>query len=1083
MSDKLYPASLEKLLAWLLNEWPSGSLFGFTKNLFFEPKSTDPFKLERYGVLLDTPIGVAAGPHTQLSQNIVLAWLMGARTIELKTIQTLDELDVSKPCIDMADEGYNCEWSQELKLTQSFHEYLNAWILIHILQDKLFPDIDPKPGVLFNLSAGYNLKGIRSPNVQEFLDRMTDSAEFLNEKLDHIETIYPRIRDLHIPGKLSDNLTLSTMHGCPPDEIEEMASYFIRERKMHTDVKLNPTLLGADTVRDILHNDLKYNDIAIPDVAFEHDLQYADAVPMIKRLIALADNTGVEFGLKLTNTLEVENRKHALPKEEEQLYLSGRALHPISINLAAKLQNDFQGNLGISFCAGVDYQNIADVLACNLKPVTVCSDLLKPGGYGRLKQYLDTISTTFEKADVHSIHEWIFKKSGTNDSIASAGLTALEQYAANVRKNKNYLADPSPFTTIKTQRELTVFDCVSAPCIESCATDQNIPDYLYHAGRGEFNKSLEVILDTNPLPGITGHVCDHLCQLTCTRNALDEPLMIREVKRYVTDSGHFKVEPGPSIGKSTAIIGAGPMGLSCAYFLARYGVDVHVYDSHNQAGGMVSLAIPVSRMPEDSTQADLDRLKELGIHFHFKTDVDPKMFEDLRSGSDALVVAAGAQKIKELGIPGDNLNGVLNPLDFLANTRAGFPPKMGKRIAIIGGGNTAMDAARTAKLIAGADSEVVIVYRRTRRWMPAGYEEVQEALDEGVKLMELVQPIAISENSEGLLRLTVQHMEMETHTTQDRPRPIPIEGKISDLNFDQIIPAIGQDVIADFLPDKSMTFDLETGTSSLKNVFGGGDFIRGASTVINAVGDGKMIAFRILDSFGIDTHAGPEQQQKVESLEAAQQKYAQREAYGPDTDGHRLMNQKAVQDEASRCLYCDEVCNICVTVCPNLSNLAIPTDPVIFPIQDVVKQNGSFVLEAKGQFEIGQTSQILNLAEFCNECGNCTTFCPTNGAPYKTKPHFYLDRQNWKTEREGYFLENGTIHKWTDAGEMSVKKSEEGYIYSGPEGTVQFRTDPVSIEQAVFQEEYDRVSMKEVLELVFFLNSLNSYPLFQGQDV
>ena len=171
MSDKLYTYPLEKLLNWILTDLEKDKIFGITKSLFFFPNVNDPFRLKRYGQLLETPIGVAAGPHTQLSQNIILSWLMGARYIELKTVQTLDELDVTKPCIDMSDEGYNCEWSQELKIHQSFDEFLNAWIIIHLLKDKFGWQMD-EAGFIFNLSVGYNLDGIKKPNVQWFFDKI-----------------------------------------------------------------------------------------------------------------------------------------------------------------------------------------------------------------------------------------------------------------------------------------------------------------------------------------------------------------------------------------------------------------------------------------------------------------------------------------------------------------------------------------------------------------------------------------------------------------------------------------------------------------------------------------------------------------------------------------------------------------------------------------------------------------------------------------------------------------------------------------------------------------------------------------------
>ena len=300
------------LLRWMLHDLDHGTLFGIDKSLFFMPKPHDPFRMERYGRILETPFGVAAGPHTQLAQNILSAWICGARYIELKTIQVLDELNVTKPCIDMADEGYNCEWSQELKLDQSYNEYLKAFVLLYVLRDRLGLSVEVEPGkgpgFLFNMSAGYNLEGIQSPSVQRFFDRMEHCAEDIARLKQELSPLYPRILDLPIPDRMSDNLTVSTMHGCPPDEVEKIGLYFIQERKYHTTIKLNPTLLGPDRLRDILNNRLGF-EVTVPDEAFGHDLKYPDGVALIRNLRAAASEAGVCFSLKLTNTLETANTR------------------------------------------------------------------------------------------------------------------------------------------------------------------------------------------------------------------------------------------------------------------------------------------------------------------------------------------------------------------------------------------------------------------------------------------------------------------------------------------------------------------------------------------------------------------------------------------------------------------------------------------------------------------------------------------------------------------------------------------------------------------------------------------------------
>jgi len=337
--------------------------------------------------------------------------------MELKTVQILDELEVTKPCIDMSDEGYNCEWSQELKLDQSFDEYLNAWIMLHVLKDKFGWNTE-ECGYIFNLSVGYNLEGILSPTVQRFLDLMNDCSAELQPKIEEIAAFYPRIRDLQVPTQISRNVTISTMHGCPPDEVEKIGRYFIEERKMDTTIKFNPTMLGAEKLREILNEKLGFATV-VPDLAFDHDLKYEAAVGIIRALTKTAADVGVAFNLKLTNTLETSNINQKLPKHEEMVYMSGRALHPISINVAAKLQQEFDGALDISFSAGADCFNIVDILKCGLKPVTICSDVLKPGGYGRISQYLPLIEQALKDAGADSLDDFVIKTSGQKNLAAA----------------------------------------------------------------------------------------------------------------------------------------------------------------------------------------------------------------------------------------------------------------------------------------------------------------------------------------------------------------------------------------------------------------------------------------------------------------------------------------------------------------------------------------------------------------------------------------------------------------------------------------------------------------------------------------
>ena len=1042
-SDKLYVCDIATLLKWILDDETKGRIFGIDKDLFYVPKATDPFRMRRYGKLLETPVGVAAGPHTQLSQNLIAAWLTGGRYMELKTIQILDELEVTKPCIDMGDEGYNCEWSQELKLDQSFDEYLNAWIVMHILKDKFGWGNPDEPGFIFNMSVGYNLEGILSPTVQKFLDRMADCSKEKAAKIDRIGAFYPRINELTIGDCISDNVTVSTMHGCPPDEVEKIGRYFVEERKLHTTIKLNPTLLGVNGVRGILNDTLGFK-VQVPDLAFDHDLKYPDGVALIKSLLASAQKIGVEFNIKLTNTLETTNNNQDLPKNEQMVYMSGRSLHPLSINLARRLQDEFQGSLDISFSAGTSYANVADILACNLKPITTCSDLLKPGGYGRLSQYLETLHEALRTAGVDNIDDFVVAKSDEkHQAVNQAGWANLQKYADAVVQDGNFKKESFPYDNIKTDTRLGPFDCIKAPCMSTCPASQDIPSYMYYAARGDYAKARKVILETNPFPNIQGMVCDHLCQSKCTRINYDNPLLIREIKRFVIQTAGTEplLKPAPSNGIKVGIIGAGPSGLSCAYFLALQGFDVEIFESKKIAGGWASDAIPTFRLDDNSIKKDIDAILSLGVTMHYSARIDQAKFQAMTKEFDYLYVAIGAQEGVKLGVPGEDAEGVMDNLDFLSRVRRGEKIDLGKKVVIIGGGNSAMDAARTAKRLVGPDGEVNLIYRRTKEEMPAALEEVMGMLDEKVNLIELTAPECMLVQDGRVKANVCFQMKLGEKDGSGRPRPIKIEGSEFELEADSVISAIGQRVNADFFPEKKLTIDPITHETQIKNVFAGGDATRGASTLIKAIGDGKnvaeSIASRAIEESKVTSglFAKAIDLQELRLAKGRRQPGTVMPEIGFDERfGFKMviktLDEATAKTEAARCLQCDEICSVCVSVCPNRANMEFQMDPVSFTIQQAVQgPNGTQISDLE-TVHISQKYQILNIGDYCNECGNCATFCPTDGAPYKDKPKFHLTSESFKTAGYGYHFTPGNRLEYKNDDQYAILETgPDGFTY------------------------------------------------------
>ncbi len=1028
MSDKLFPMPLDQLLKIIFHELDhKDSYFGIPRDLFFKPREMagsgqqEMLNAQLFGKEIHTPLGIAAGPHSQMAQNIVAAWLLGARYIELKTIQTLDELEVAKPCIDMQDEGYNCEWSQELKIQQSFDEYLNAWIIIHILNHRFgwFAD----PGTIFNMSVGYNMEGILKDNVQWFFDKMAGCNNDLQEKKESIRTLYPAIDEMFIPGRISDNITLSTMHGCPAHEIEDIASYLLKEKKLHTYVKLNPTLLGPEKLREILNNTLGFHTV-VPDQAFEHDLQYKDALRIIGNMLNVGKKTGLEFGLKLTNTLESLNNKDFFGSKVEHMYMSGRALHPLSVNLAHQLQEDFEDNLQLSFSGGADAFNIGSLLACGFKTVTTCTDLLKPGGMMRLPQYLENILSSMQEIKAENLPDLIYRQAKGNANtrlsghkrIGEAIRKNLKNYASEVLENKAYQREYLIPPDIKTNRTLGTFDCISAPCRDTCATHQDIPEYMLHTAREQFTEAHGAILRTNPFPAVTGMICDHLCQNKCTRVHYDNPLLIREVKRFNAWQPEPGLRPAPGNGLKVAIIGAGPAGLSCGYFLVMAGFSADVYESASKAGGMVRFAIPGFRLTHEAMEKDLDRIVSMGVNIHYNTKVDKALFDQLKNKSGYIFVGTGAPLSAPLTIEGINSEGVLDPLNFLFQVRTGKPVKTGTRVVIIGGGNTAMDAARTAYRLVRKSGTVTIVYRRTISEMPADQGEIKAAIAEGVKFMELYGPEKVLCHEGRVSGLRLVRMRLEEADSSGRPRPVKISGSEIDIPCDTIIPAIGQVVETGFMKNETLKTLQGSYLTRMDNIFTGGDAMRGASTAINAIGDGRKAAEEIIKAAGLKPapakapkHNPPAYREII--IQRARRSFAPAIEELPLTDrkNFKLVQSALLQEdivrEARRCLQCDELCNTCVSVCPNLANFAYLIEPTAFLLQKAVRQtDGKTRITDDGTFSVHQPVQILNIADFCNECGNCHTFCPTKDAPYKIKPKIHLGIASFYDSDQGYYL-------------------------------------------------------------------------------
>ena len=930
MSDIMTPIPFDRLMNRILTEHQEGAVFGMQK--CYQAKNLQPNTL--FGRKLEGQIGPAAGPNTQLAQNIVASYYGGARFFELKTVQKMDGRElaacVAKPCITAEDECYNCEWSTELEVPQAYSEYVKAWFACKVMAKEY--DLGDPDAFQFNISVGYDLEGIKLPKVDRFINEMKDAKDteifkeckaWLLANLDRFKKVTKEDVEA-IQSEIINSVTVSTLHGCPPSEIEAIASYLIQEKHLHTFVKCNPTLLGYEKARAIL-DEMGYDYIAFTDFHFKDDLQYSDAVPMLQRLQDLAKSLNLNFGVKITNTFPVDVKNNELPSQE--MYMSGKSLFALSMSVAEMLTRDFNGTLRISFSGGADYFNIERIVEAGIWPVTMATTLLKTGGYLRFIQMAELLEKNLAKP-------W-----------EKVELSLVTKMIADAKKDKHMVKPVKPLPNRKSEKKVPLVDCFTMPCRDRCPIHQDITSYGRLVNEGKFKEALEVILDKNPLPFMTGNICTHTCQSACTRNHYETDVQIRTNKLIAARSGYDTVLPGlkqeASVQKKVGVIGAGPAGISAAFFLARAGVEVHVYDKDAVAGGVVANVIPGFRIPAEEIQKDVNLAKQYGAQFHLGQEVNDIDAFRKENNFDAVILAIGAHKEAPLVLEKGE---AYNALHFLADFKAqDGKVNLGKNVVVVGAGNTAMDVARAAKRNAGVEN-VYLVYRRTKRYMPADQEELEEAIEEGVNFQELLAPFTL-ENG----KLLCHRMVLSDVDASGR-RSVKESDEVVEVPCDTVIASIGEKVDGSFYEKNGITVNekglpvlkKETNETSVAGVYAAGDGAFGASVIVKAIADAKLACEAILNkTIGTDRPS-----------ETTDEKI-----YGKK--GNLVEPEKGLNPD-KRCLACDHICENCCDVCPNRANFAIKVPGV-------------------------EMHQIIHLDYMCNECGNCETFCPYNSAPYKEK--------------------------------------------------------------------------------------------------
>ena len=937
MSEKMYPIPFKSLMNWIVTEYArEGEIFGVHTPYYATGKT-----LPIFGERIETPFGPAAGPNSQLAQNIIAAYMAGARFFEVKTVQKMDGAElaacVPRPCILAADEGYNQEWSTELEVPQARDEYIKAWCALKVLS-KVYGFGDPD-GFVFNMSVGYDLEGIKGEKVNTYIDNMMDASETkqFKECLEVLTELFPAEKDYiaSISPRVSRSVTVSTLHGCPPQEIERIASYLLTEKHLHTFVKCNPTILGYKTARTILDS-MGYDYIVFDEHHFNEDLQWVDAVPMFERLQALADSKGLEFGLKLSNTFPVDTTRNELPGTE--MYMSGRSLFPLTIEMCNRISRQFNGKMRISFAGGAEFFNCDKLFAAGIWPITVATTILKPGGYNRLHQMVEKTEKLPYKAFC-----------GTDSSAISDMSTASHS-------DFHHLKPIKPVASRKSEEKVPWIDCFTAPCKGGCPIHQDIPEYIELCRKGLYGPALKLITEKNALPFITGTICAHRCQNKCSRNFYDESVQIRDTKLVAATKGYgalmadIKV-PAKVEGKKAAIIGGGPTGIAAAYFLGRAGIETTIFEREEKLGGVPRYVIPAFRISDKAIDKDVALMERYGVEV--KCGAPAPSVEELKKlGYTHILIATGAWQAGKLDIPG-NVKGVIG---WMKEMKTQVKPCLDGHVVVVGAGNTAMDAARVAKRMGAASS--TIVYRRTKKEMPADEHELKLAIDEGVNLVELAAPVA-QENG----KLKLEKMKLGEPDASGRRSPLAT-GEFFEIPCDLVISAVGEKVDAKLMADNGIEMERKGPAfkTNVENVWCAGDAHRGPATVVEGIADAASFAEAVIGeahNYDIPEAAYPSKAQAIAKKGI-------------------LKMAKDACCEGSRCLDCNTVCENCADSCPNRAN-------VVIKLSD-------------------GRHQILHIDKMCNECGNCTQFCPYASEPCRDKFTLFQTKEDMEDSRNAGVL-------------------------------------------------------------------------------
>jgi len=535
----------------------------------------------------------------------------------------------------------------------------------------------------------------------------------------------------------------------------------------------------------------------------------------------------------------------------------------------------------------------------------------------------------------------------------------------------------------------------TSPCKANCPTHISVQGYVALIGAGKFKEALKLIKQENPFPIVCGRVCNHPCETACMRGKVEDPIDIMHLKRFVADldlssDTRYLPEKKESKGKKVAVVGAGPAGLTCAYYLAVEGYEVDVFEALPVAGGWMAVGIPEYRLPKDVLKAEIKVIEDLGVKIHLNTRIGKDIsFDKLQKDYSAVFIGCGTMKSSKLNIPGEDMQGVVHGVDYLMKVNLGEKVALGDRVAVIGGGNVAMDAVRTA--VRTGSKNVFVLYRRTRAEMPASPEEIEEAIEEGIEMKFLVAPKRVVGKDGKVTGIECTRMELGEPDASGRRRPVEIKGSEFIVECDAIVPAIGQEADLSFITKESgvsinkwnnVDTDDVTFATNIPGIFSGGDVVTGPQTVVKAVYAGKEAAKSINRYLqGEDVKAGRAKdwtKDLADKADVSKVAKVPRVKYPHMKPEDRRTNFKEVGigfdeaqaiAEAQRCLNCGicSECYQCVEACiAGAINHDDTFEEEFIEVGAVIASPGFEVFDAKirGEYGYGTYQNVVTSIQF-----------------------------------------------------------------------------------------------------------------------